>query len=74
MHQLPVAMNLLGLNFSLKMYSNDYGNSSDDRRPDEVPNSGSDNDAPCKAGPVSDEDCCPKEIKDFITLFTGQWK
>ncbi len=33
----------------LKMYGDDYGNSSDDGRPDEVPNSGSVNDTPHQA-------------------------
>ncbi len=46
--RLPIAMSLA----SLKMYGDDYGNSGDDGCPDEVRNSGSDNDAPHEAGPV----------------------
>ncbi len=57
----------------LKMYCEDYGHSSDDGRPDEVPNSESDNDAPHEEGPVSEDDRGPKQIKDFITLFASRW-
>jgi hypothetical protein len=57
--QLPVTVSFA----CLKMYCYDYGNSSDDGHPDEVPNSGSDNDAPHKAGLVSEEDCSPKRLR-----------
>ncbi len=56
--RLPVAMSLAGL----KMYGDDYGNSSDDGRPDEVPNSGPDSNVPHKAGPVLEEDRGPKKL------------
>ncbi len=47
----------------LKMYGDDYSSSSYDDRPDEVLNSGSDNDAPHQAGQVSEEDRCPKKLR-----------
>jgi hypothetical protein len=58
-HRLPFAMSLAGL----KMYCYGYGNKSDDGRPDEVPNSGSDNDTPQQADPVQEEHRVPKKLK-----------
>ncbi len=57
--ELPVAMSLDGL----RMYCSDYGDSSDDSRPDKVPNSSSGHEAPDNSDQDSGVDCNAKKKK-----------
>ncbi len=52
------------------MYCSDYGDSSDDARPDELPETTSDNDAPDNADQEPNGNCSPKILK-VVSLFSG---